>query len=92
MAGREVFVRTESLIERADRLNAEATEKAAKRIPKKIGSGAMINKIADMVENMNKLHEKSIELIADCSSMLEKMGYKFEETDQNAANIYKFVK
>lgn len=92
MAGQEVFVRTESLNEYSERLNAEIIEKAAQKAPKKLGNGAMISKIDDMVQNMDQLHKESIQLIADCSRMLKEMGYKFEETDQNAAKIYKHVK
>jgi len=88
----QVLVKPNSLYEDANKLRTETTEALAQKPPVKSGSGYMANKLDEMVQNMKELHAKAIELVNASSTMLEKMGFEFEEMDNTSAGIYNNIK
>ena len=91
MASNTILVKTNTLIEDAEKLKDEELEKLSKVPPTKSGEGYMAVKLDEMVQNMKDLHEKSLELVKVTSDMLQKMGIEFEGMDKKNSDIYKNI-
>ncbi len=87
MGVKSIEVHTDQLLQDSKLLENSAVSPVLSHLPTISESGMTIEKLREMIQTMNEIHKQTYELINAVALMLQQMGYKFQETDEQLAEM-----